>query len=168
MKQKGFTLIELMIVVAIIGILAAIAVPQYLQYVKKAEVASMVALADIVKTKVGIFYSTKGRWPTMDDIDEVGLDIIGPEDGFPPSMGARSDTYYAIFFSPETLTDPQDGSETPFPPRVIMFLESQTTYLLGYTATVSAATLTWTCWWVPEVADIRGYVGARPDGCVDE
>ena len=76
MKQKGFTLIELMIVVAIIGILAAIAVPQYLQYVKRAEVAEMVALADIVKTKVGIFYSTKGRWPTLDEIDDVGLDAI--------------------------------------------------------------------------------------------
>ena len=92
MKHKGFTLIELMIVVAIIGILAAIAVPQYLQYVKRAEVAAMVALADIVKTKVGIFYSTKGVWPApLTDGAESGLDEIAPG-----VLGARDETSLAI------------------------------------------------------------------------
>jgi type IV pilus assembly protein PilA len=52
--QKGFTLIELMIVVAIIGILAAIALPQYTQYTKKAKFTAVVTLADGMKSDVAV------------------------------------------------------------------------------------------------------------------
>lgn len=61
--QKGFTLIELMIVVAIIGILAAVALPAYQDYTKRSRVTEGLALASGAKTAVTEYYSSQGAWP---------------------------------------------------------------------------------------------------------
>jgi type IV pilus assembly protein PilA len=65
--QKGFTLIELMIVVAIIAILAAIALSQYQDYVIRSQVSEGSSLADGVKTAVAEFYQNKGNFPTTNN-----------------------------------------------------------------------------------------------------
>jgi type IV pilus assembly protein PilA len=62
--QKGFTLIELMIVVAIIGILAAIAIPAYQNYTIRSQVTEGLSLADGWKTGIAEFYAQNGAFPT--------------------------------------------------------------------------------------------------------
>jgi type IV pilus assembly protein PilA len=76
--QKGFTLIELMIVVAIIGILAAIAIPAYQDYTVRAQVTEGLNLADAVKTGVAEYYANTGDWP-------ADLTAAGDSDASPPS-----------------------------------------------------------------------------------
>lgn len=63
LNQKGFTLIELMIVVAIIGILAAIAIPAYQDYIARAQTSEAVELLAGGKTPLSEYYSDRGQWP---------------------------------------------------------------------------------------------------------
>jgi type IV pilus assembly protein PilA len=63
--QKGFTLIELMIVVAIIAILAAIAIPQYQNYITKSQFSESQTIADGLKTPIVEYYNQTGSCPTV-------------------------------------------------------------------------------------------------------
>jgi type IV pilus assembly protein PilA len=62
--QKGFTLIELMIVIAIIGILAAIAIPAYQNYTIRSQVTEGLSISDNYKTAIAEYYQNNGAWPT--------------------------------------------------------------------------------------------------------
>jgi type IV pilus assembly protein PilA len=73
--QKGFTLIELMIVVAIIGILAAIAIPAYQDYTIRSQVTEGLNLAAAVNTPVAEYYAQNGTWP-------IGLVGVSPALGY--------------------------------------------------------------------------------------
>jgi type IV pilus assembly protein PilA len=75
-KPKGFTLIELMIVVAIIGILAAVAIPQYQNYVARSQVAEGFSLAGGLKTALTEYHNTTGVFPdgTTDAHTELGIE----------------------------------------------------------------------------------------------
>jgi type IV pilus assembly protein PilA len=72
-KQQGFTLIELMIVVAIIGILAAIAIPAYQDYTIRAQVSEGLNLSGGAKAAVTEYYQDKGEMPDTNDTAGLAL-----------------------------------------------------------------------------------------------
>ena len=85
-KQHGFTLIELMIVVAIIGILAAIAIPAYQDYTVRSKVTELVNAAGVCKTSVAEYYQTKGALPP--DITTSGCSTTGTANSVAPAVTA--------------------------------------------------------------------------------
>ncbi|HFC3620902.1 TPA: pilin, partial [Neisseria gonorrhoeae] len=78
--QKGFTLIELMIVIAIVGILAAVALPAYQDYTARAQVSEAILLAEGQKSAVTEYYLNHGKWPednTSAGVASSATDIKG-------------------------------------------------------------------------------------------
>ncbi|HGT1870563.1 TPA: pilin, partial [Neisseria gonorrhoeae] len=74
--QKGFTLIELMIVIAIVGILAAVALPAYQDYTARAQVSEAILLAEGQKSAVTEYYLNNGIWPK----DNTSAGVASPTD----------------------------------------------------------------------------------------
>jgi type IV pilus assembly protein PilA len=79
--QKGFTLIELMIVIAIIGILAAIAIPAYQNYTIRAQITEGLTLGDGWKTAIAEYYANTGNWPIQSNLTGTNTSVGKYETG---------------------------------------------------------------------------------------
>jgi len=95
-KQQGFTLIELMIVVAIIGILAAIAIPAYQDYTVRAKVSEVMQVASKDRTSVSEYYTTMGGYPA--DAGQAGMNVSAAQSAY-----LTSDTDYSATSTAATL-----------------------------------------------------------------
>ena len=103
--QQGFTLIELMIVVAVIGVLAAIALPQYQNYVKKSQLGAALSTVAALKVNVEDYIATNGAFPS------VQSDAMGTE------LGASSTSLGSLYTSGLAATSGASGS-------IVMILNS--------------------------------------------
>src|ERR1700754_4201771 len=85
--QKGFTLIELMIVIAIIGILAAIAIPAYQNYTIRSQITEGLTLADGWKTAIAEYYANTGNWPQQSNLTGTCQSVGKYESGVTVNAG---------------------------------------------------------------------------------
>jgi len=122
--QKGFTLIELMIVIAIIGILAAVAVPQYSQYTKRARYAEVVSAVAPIKTGVEVCVQANSSLADCDTFDEIGVVQASVQVGAEVTSAEITEATAAI-----TMTGSTDLNSA--------------TYILTPTYDNTANTLTW-------------------------
>ncbi|MGF1779349.1 pilin [Vibrio nomapromontoriensis] len=106
-KQQGFTLIELMIVVAVIGVLAAVALPQYQKYVAKAEAASALATLSGLKSNIETYTLEKGSFPNSSDSGVKELL------GFPSSLsGAITSSRVGVSSAGKVIVDFSDVTDS--------------------------------------------------------
>jgi len=107
-KQQGFTLIELMIVVAIIGILAAIAIPAYQDYTIRSKVTEGLNAVGAAKTSVGDAWNSLGAFPA--DQAEAGLALPADYDTTGDDGFVKTVTYTFIAANSGSLTVVYDGA----------------------------------------------------------
>ena len=133
-KQQGFTLIELMIVVAIIGILAAVAMPAYQNYTKRAHVTEGLSVSQGIKTRMIDHFTFEGSWPADNDV--IG---IGAAASFGSAAGSPITTI-TVSATPASGGTPGTGIIT-----IVYNSKVGENSTLTLTATATDAKITWAC-----------------------
>ncbi|KLJ02330.1 pilin [Luteimonas sp. FCS-9] len=147
-KQQGFTLIELMIVVAIIAILAAIALPAYQDYTNRAKMAEVIGFAAAAKTAVAESFQASGALPA--DNSAAGLDAAANiESKFVESVTVASGVITVAIQG--TGVSALDSGSVTFTPKQG---DTNTTVAAGY-----AGPITWAC--APSAATLNKYFPAN-------
>lgn len=97
--QKAFTLIELMVVVAIIGVLAALALPAYQDYISRAQVSESISLGGGIQTPLSEYAASRGSWPTAlvpasqsATLYELSVTMIGKYSSVQPNISGTYPT----------------------------------------------------------------------------
>ncbi len=142
--QQGFTLIELMIVVAIIGILAAIALPAYQDYMIRSKMTEVLGLAAAAKTTITEFRQATGLWP--ENADEAGVNANAAQSQYLSAgvtistnggqgIGSTLDINYTVSATAIGATATEFGSGGG----------GTETYVLQGSVTAVGAGIQWTC-----------------------